>query len=265
LFDSNDFRSVIKEKVASFPSNGRGVYVKLAGALGIHTTSMSQIISGKKNLSMEHAALICDFLSFSDQEAEYFLLLVQLDRAGQSRLRDRLEIRLEQLRSESKELSNIVPSQTKLRLAQQAVFYSDWHYSAIRVLTSIDQFQTIDEISLKLNISKSVIESKVKFLIECGLCVEDKGRLKPGPNYTHLGSTSPLISKHHANWRVFAMQRHSSIMKEELAYSSLMSISKANSRRARELLAEAIKKINELRDDSEGEIVRCLGVDWVSL
>lgn len=264
-FTHNDFKLLIRSKIKDLPRGGHGGYSKLAKVLGIHTTSLSQIMAGTKPLSLEHASLICDFFSFSELEAEFFLLLVQADRAGNESLRERLENRIEKIRRQGNELSIIIPTNKSLTLEQQAVFYSDKNYSLIRVLSSLDAFQTVEAIANLIQLPPFVVAEKVKFLLQSGLCIQENGQIKPGPTYTHLDSDSAFISKHHANWRLHAMQRHPNLSKEELSYSSLLSLSKTDAKKVRSLFADIIKQTNDVRTHSEPEVLRCLCVDWVSV
>jgi uncharacterized protein (TIGR02147 family) len=265
FFDETDFRSLLRNQVSSLQTGRRGIYATLARVLGLHTTSLSQIMAGKKNLSLEHAAIICNFFDFSDIETQFFLLLVQFDRAGHPILKDTIEKQITKVREQSGELSEIVPSNTKLSLEQQATFYSDWQYSAIRILSSIDGHQTAVEISERLKLPRGKVSEKLKFLLGCGLCIEESGKIRPGPAYTHLDSQSPMISKHHANWRIQAILRHPDLEHDELAYSSPMSLSKADAVKISSLLKGVIKRANEIRTASQCETMRCLSIDWFGL
>ena len=265
IFTCSDFKSLIRSRIKGLPNGGHGSYSKLAKSMGIHTTSLSQILAGTKPLSLEHASLVCDFFSFGDLEAEFFLLLVQMDRAGNQSFRERLENQIEKVRRQGSELSVVIPSKQSLTLEQQATFYSDKNYSLIRVLSSLSDFQTMEAIANLIQLPQHIVAEKVKFLLQCGLCIQENGLIKPGPTYTHLDSDSAFISKHHANWRLHAMQKHPNLSKEELAYSSVLSLSKSDAKKVRNLFADIIKQTNEVRAESEPEVLRCLCIDWVSV
>ena len=57
-----------------------------------------------------------------------------------------------------------------------------------------------------LAIPPQKVAEVVRFLISTGLIVEKIGRLAMGPASIHLGSDSSMISKHHTNWRMRAIQ-----------------------------------------------------------
>jgi len=86
-----------------------------------------------------------------------------------------------------------------------------------------------------------------------------------GPQRTHLESTSPLIQKHHSNWRLKALQRSDSLDPEELMYTSPVSLSREDFKIIREDLVLMIKKVLDRVHPSPAEEVACLNIDffWV--
>jgi len=264
IYEFDDFRALVRAQLGA-SGEGRGVYAKMAKKLGIHSTNLSQILSGGKPLSMEQAARMTDYLGLTDHESEYFLCLVQYDRAGDGILKSKLSKQLKRLRGQRNDLSLALPHDQRLTKEQQMVFYSSWLYSAIRVLSSIPEFQSAEAIAQRLNLSRRELMERLKFLISTGLCEEKNGNISPGPSYTHLEASSPLISKHHSNWRVCAMQKHAHLKPSDLAYSSLMSISKKDALEIQARIGEMIKKINVIRGKSDCEELRMIGVDWIEM
>ena len=101
------------------------------------------------------------------------------------------------------------------------------------------------------------------FLIGHGLCIETEGQIRPGPQSTHLPSTSPLIARHHGNWRVKAMERHASLaLESELAYTSPMALSRTDAVMIRETLLQSIDQVVAIVDPSPSEATYCLNIDW---
>ncbi len=265
VFKFQDFRKLTRGLVSQMPGGGRGAYAKIADYLGMHTTSLSQILASKKPISLEAAVGLCEFFSLTEVEMEYFLLLVQKERAGTVKLREFFKRRLDKICEDRRDLSKVVPSEHVLTLEQEAIFYSDWHFSAIRVLSSIDGFQSVEKISERLNLPRGATSEKINFLVECGLCMKVDEGIRPGPAYTHLPATSPLISRHHANWRVQAMQRHPNLSHSEIAYSSLMSISDEDALKIQDKITDFVKGLNKIRGESKCETLRCISIDWFAI
>ena len=262
IYGFDQYREYILNLVKSKPNGGRGELLKIAKQAKIHTTTLSQILRGDRELSLEQAVSCAEYFGLTEPETRYFLLLVQYNRAGSKLLKDFLKKQVEELRQQRTELVNVVNRDRVLTDHEKAVFYSDWFYSAIRILASVPGFQTSESIANHLHLSRAVVSEALQFLLSAGLCVEENGKLAPGPKYTHLESTSRYVSRHHANWRIQALQRHSVLTSEELAYTSPMSVSEKGIHEIREILVETVKKVNSIREKSDCEKTYCLNLDW---
>lgn len=263
MLDTLDFREVIRMNLSQ--GQKRGANARLAAAIGIHTTTLSQVLNGSKPLSLEHAALICDYFAFSDSETEYFLLLVQLARAGNTALEKKIRNQIDKIRREARNLAKSLRSQSELGFEDQAIFYSDWRYSAIRILCSIDEYRSIDAIAEKLSLTRPEVKVRADFLVRVGLCSYDKGLLKPGPSYTHLPSDSPLISKLHGNIRVKSMDHHARLQDSDLVYSAFMAVSTDDVEKIRSVLKSAVERVNRIRENSGSESMQLLAIDWIKI
>ena len=87
IFEFEDYKKFVQSWIKASPSGGHGKYREIAKALSAHTTTISQVFNGEKDLTIEQAHLMAEFLGFNALETRYFLLLVQLERAGTHRLK----------------------------------------------------------------------------------------------------------------------------------------------------------------------------------
>lgn len=69
----------------------------------------------------------------------------------------------------------------------------------------------------------------------------------------YLPGDSSLISRHHANWRIHALQSLFAANSEDLHYSSVVTLSREDGARIREQLIQAIQKAKEIIKDSPEE------------
>ncbi|MBC7457066.1 MAG: DUF4423 domain-containing protein [Bdellovibrionaceae bacterium] len=265
MFDLEDFKVIIRQNLLKNKSPSRGAGARLAKGVGIHSTTLSQILAGTKPLSIEHASLIADYFSFTELESEYFLLLVQLDRAGNQSLVKKLKARIKKIQAETRDLSKILKNESKINLEEQAQFYSDINYSAIRVLSSIEKYDSLEKIADKLSLKRSQVKEMADFLVQIKLCEYQSDRLRPGPNYTHLPAKSPLISKLHSNARIKAMTYHSRLQDSDLCYSLLLSISEEDASKVFTLIKNMVQKLNKIREETEPQRVKLLTVDWIEI
>ncbi len=250
----------------SLPNKGRGELRRLSIATGIHSTTLSQAVKGGRPFSLEQVASICRYLGLNELETKYALFLLRADRAGTKVLRDIFEAELKALRKQALELVHVVKRDKVLSDSEKAFFYSNWYYSAIAVFSSIRSLQSAAALSARTGLSKQITNQAIDFLVKAGICVDQNGRIEPGTNSTHLESKSPLVSRHHGNWRIKAMERHPNLDQEiEIAYSSPMSISKEDAKKIRSLIVDLVRKIGAIRDPSPCEEGYFLNIDWIKM
>jgi uncharacterized protein (TIGR02147 family) len=262
LFEFDDYRTYLVARIKKMPHLGKGQSLKIANHLGIHPSLLSQITKGSRDFSLEQACDLTHYLGLTELETEYFMALVQYQRAGTPRLKKMNLKKIEKLRSKSLELVHRLPPDAVLDEAKQAFFYSHWLHSGIRLLTSIEGTQTIDTISDYFRIPKKKATDILKFLVDTNLCVKNNDQFHMGIKHTHLPADSTLVSRHHMNWRIKALERHSNIQTHELAFTSPVSLSKSDGPKVREILVEAVEKAMTVIDRSKSEKLACLNIDW---
>jgi hypothetical protein len=86
-----------------------------------------------------------------------------------------------------------------------------------------------------------------------------------GPARTHVPAESPLVARHHLNWRLKAMERFSTISDEELVFTSPMTLSRKDGRAVREAIAELIEKVSGVVERTDPEKLSVLNIDWIDL
>lgn len=256
LFQFLDYRAYLMAWISAQPNRGRGVRTALARAMGSPVSHISQVLSEVSHFTPEQAEEVNVFLGHSSEEAEFFLLLLHLERAGTPRLRQRLQSRIEEIRQRRLILRERLAVKDKVSEQDQARFYSSWHYAAIHILLTIERYQTKDSIARYLGLSIRRTSEVLEFLVSLGLASESAGCFKVGTAHIHLGNESPMISKHHVNWRlqaIRALDREDSM--KSLHYSSVVSISRADVTKIKTLLVKAIESAKAvIRDSKEEEL-----------
>ena len=145
IFDFDDYLSFINRWLESQPKSGRGMKQKVAKHLGISSTLVSFLFAGSKSFTMEQASDLADFMALSEKEAQHFLLLVEIDRAGNHRLKARLEKKLKEEKDQAKKIKSRVKKDHNLSLEQSAIYYSSWLFTGIRNLAAVEEFQSAEK------------------------------------------------------------------------------------------------------------------------
>lgn len=263
IYDFIDYKKYVNARLEMMPKQGRGEYARIAIAANANKATISQIFKGEKHLSPEQAIRVAQHFTLSPKETSFFLLLVNYQKAGSADLQQHLKNEIDHAIEINRELSERLPKTRELSPEERAVFYSSWMYSAVRVLSSIPPFHTKAEIAKRLRLPHPLLDQILETLLQTGLCVEKDGKILPGPQSTFLPAKSPLVSRHHGNWRIKAMERHPQLKgNEELAYTSPLSLSSADVLKIREILAKTIERVDEIVAPSDCERIFCLNVDW---
>ncbi len=265
LFESDDYRSYLHQYLESLPSQGYGQLAKIARALSLNPSTITLVLQGQKDFTSEQANDLCEYLEMTDLESDYFMTLVSLSRAGKPNLQARLQKQLSKIRERSKEVRSRIPEQVELDDDAKAAFYSQWYFSGVRLLTSIDQTHSPEAIAQRLQLPRSTVKRVLEFLVSTGLCVEKNGEFHLGPQSTHLGPESPHLSRHHQNWRLKSIEKSDRISKNELMFTCPASISKADFPEVRKVLMNTIEDCFKIIKPSPCEELACLNIDWFKI
>lgn len=262
IHEFTDYKKYFNSWVKSLPKDGRGEYRRVAEKLGVSTTMISQVFNGDKHLNLELASDLCDYLNLEDRETDYFFLLVEYARAGTYKLQQKLIARIKAAQNEAQTRASRLKNEKELTEDARAVFYSSWIYSAVRHLAALPTINDVQAIAERLNLPVTQVQRVLDFLVSEGLVLQESKKLQYGPRRTHLAPQSPLVSKHHQNWRILGFQKMVLTEPNNLFYTAPMSMSEETARVLRTELPLFIEKIDKLVVPSPSEVTRCLNIDW---
>lgn len=253
------------KKLLAPTGESRGMRTQLAENLGCNIGFISQVLGGDANFSLEHAMIIADFIKLTGQEREYFLLLVHLEKAGSKKLQDYYQKHIDEIVQKRAEIKSRVHTTKNLSEKDYLLYYSQWYFVAIHMLLSIPEFQTKQSVSNKLHLDSAIVDEVITFLVEKNLVIEDKGRFKTGPTRIHLNRSSPLISKHHTNWRLEALKTLSIKNEKNLHYSSVITMSATDAKKIKDILLKALEEVEVILKPSPDEEIFSLNFDMFEL
>ncbi len=264
IFDEKDYRKYLEARLGSKRSR-TGLRKKLAVAIQVHTTFVSQIMASQSHLSLEQAESCNTFFQHSEEESEFFILLVLRDRAGTKKLRDRFQRSIDAILKKRLNIKSRIEKSESIEREDREKFYSSFIYGAVHVLTSIPEFQTIDAIARAASLPVRRVKEILEFLSRIGLVNQESDRYISTSQHVHLESDSELILKHHANWRNQVVNRLHFKDPEDLHYSACISISKNDVPILREALLSQLKKNVEVISKSKEETAYILAIDFCKL
>ncbi len=247
-----------KEKRSGFRS-------RMAAALSCQPTFVSQVLSSTPNFSLEQGYVVSDFLGHSKDEKKYFLLLIEVARAGSKSLEKYFKSEIEEFKKRRLVLTERENRSLALPEITQAIYYSSWHFAAIHVALTVPELRRADSLSEYFRIPKKRILEVLDFLVKTQLAKKSGAEYLVGNVKVRLGNSSSNIIKHHTNWRNQAIESLERENENELHYSGAISLSDKDIISLKEKLLDFIQDCVHVVADSKEEKVFCLNLDFFNL
>lgn len=263
ILEYHRYQTFLGDWIKAQPKGGHGIRKKMAEAIQRQSVFISQVLHGDALLSLSQAQTLAGWMGLGRQETHFFMLLLEKERADTPALRGYFEEQMEAIREQNRHLrhriegqSGAIPEKDRLR------YYSAWYYGAIRILTAVPGFHSREAISRRLQLPLDIVTSTLEFLAELGL-VEQKGdQFHITSQDIFLGNDSHLISRHHSNWRLRAMQSLDRERTDEIHYSHAVVISVEDAARIKQQLMTAIEANRKLVANSGSEELFCVCLDF---
>ena len=237
----------------------------MAQAVNCQPSYISQVLNGAGDLSLEQGAQCHEILGHSALEAHCFMLLLQLARAGNSALQEYYSKQLLKAHEEHKFLQNRIDQKVGLSKRDQQTYYGNHLNALLHVALTIEDLRTPARLSQRFGLPLELVREALEFLVSAGLANEEEGSYTVGPKQIHLGRESKLVSRHHMNWRVKALENLDLASTRDLHYSSVISHSLEDAPRIRNILVQALAEIQKIVKDSPAEDVFVLNTDHFNL
>lgn len=261
IYEFKDYKKYLEARIARAPNQGRGQRKLLAEAVGCQTPFITHVLSGDYHFSLEQAEACSRWLGLNDSETEFFLLMVIRQRAGTRGLENLASRQLSNRREEEAVLKKRLNIRDEMSLEDQVIYYSHWYYSVIHMACRIPQLQTVDALMTQFGLSLNQVTSALEFLTEHRMIEKNKGGYKVLKPVLHLGKDSPLLSQHHSQWRLKAMQSFSRRDPADLSYSGVASLSREDYEWIRERLSRLLEEVVDRVKDSKDEMLASICFD----
>lgn len=127
IYQHENYRSFLKQALHERLGHKNLSLRAIARRLGMAPSHLSEILSGRKNLSLDRALMLAQFLKLNSRQSDYFVLLIQLEKAKDVKVKQSLLQKLKAL-NKSKNFHNL-----NIDLFNVLV---EWYH--LPILTSID-------------------------------------------------------------------------------------------------------------------------------
>lgn len=261
VFDFIDYKKFIVSHLDTPTKERSGRRSAMARSMGCKLAYLSRVLNADADLSLEQAEAACRFLTLSKLETSYFLALVAHARAGTSRLREYWLNEITRLKQERRSLKSRISFEQPLTESQRLIYYSHWYFVAIHVCVGIESVQTPEQIAKYLRLPLGTVLKTLRFLHGAGLIAKKGEAYFPTQKRLHVSKESPLVARHHLNWKLQAMENLAKESESDLHYSSVVSISKDDFEEIRAILFELIEKVRSKVARSKDEVLVCYALD----
>lgn len=253
LFREQNYKQFLTGRIQAYPAKGHGIRSELAQSLGCQTSYLSRVLNGDAHLSLEQALAAARFFELNQEETRYFLLLVQIARAGNHDLERHFQAQLDQIAQKRLSLKERLAVSEALSPEDHNTYFGNWYYSAVHALVSVPRYQELSELAKRLQITRAKTKEILDFLLSRGLIKKDKDRYLVGTRRLHLSAQSSMVSRHHTNWRMRAIHSLDTGREQDLHYSSVVTCTEKDALKIKTLMVEAIEKIRATVKDAKDE------------
>ncbi len=261
IFEHDNYRKIVQKWVYEQPKHGRGLYLKIAEYLGLDSSILSKILNGERELGIENAYLLADYMGLIPIEKEYFINLALLEKSSNHKFKKYVREKVDGIKKESQNISRRIQNEKKMDELEQSKFYSTWLYSAIWLKCSIGKGLSFNELLNEFSIQPETLTNIIEFLLQSGLLKSIDGKFQMGPTTVFVGKDSPMLIRHHMNWRMKSLERASALDKTDLMFTAPLTCSHKDFEKIKTKITQLIQEVSATAQASESETLVYFGVD----
>lgn len=242
-----------------------GKRLALAKALNVQTAYISQVLNGSAHLSVEQGLLAADYFGHTPEEKDFFLLLLQIGRAGTVELKEYFKGQIDKIIQKRLVIKNRLKDTQQISKEDQVKYYSRWYYLAIHMAVSVPHLQNKESLLEFFKLPLEKVSEATEFLLNTGLIEQKNGRYRVGDVHIHLANDSENILKHHSNWRLQALKKVDDYDPKNLHYSVVYSVSKKDAQKIKDEIIKLIQSNLKIVAPSKEETLYCNTIDFFEL
>jgi uncharacterized protein (TIGR02147 family) len=262
IYEARTYRDVVKGALAAEgEAHRRGAVRRLATFLRCHSTYVSQVTKGKADFSVDQATRFCLYARLPDDQAEFFLDLLQRDRAATKEARSHFQGRLDRRVAEQQDMKKRWRVAEALTAEQESKYYAAWIPQAVHLHCQLPGVHTPESLAGSLGITAEQTRRTLADLAVLGLVESTAKGWQSRRDSVHLGKDSPNFVRSHVNWRLKTIaDATTGGAMPGTHYSSVISMSEKTAREIDRLILDHLEKTRDaiLPSPPERLYVYCL-------
>ncbi len=262
VYQFKNYRDYLQSRLGEGRRTGQKQ--RLAEALNCQPAHLSQVLKGKTHLSVEHAFRVNDFFAHNEFEGDYFLNILQANRAGTVEMEKYFLKKAKALKDEAVNLKkNMSVKHREISENEKAVYYGDFHYALADVAASLPQVKTVENIARILDVELEIAEKVIQFLIKLGLVKKNQKGLHAGAGHIFLDKNSPHIKKHHLNMRLHGLrQLEKRVLPTDIRYATYFTLSEDDAFAIKQEILALMDRNLKRVEASKEETLYCNIIDF---
>jgi hypothetical protein, TIGR02147 len=263
VLQSQNYREVLRNEIVERTKKNPQFSLRAFAALmGMPASNLSEVLNGKKNISVERAYSISEKLKFSVKEREYFVSLVQMETTKSETLKVEL---MEKVRTLNPRVQSQNIAIDNFRMI------SEWFHFAILELLLAEKYDfNVKSAAKSLGISTYQVETAISRLIRLGLVAETvSGAYKVKNADVLVDATIPAqaLRSFHQQMLEKAMESlETQTPQEKIVGTETLAFDKADLAEANKIIEECFQKIIGLsRKSKKRNSVYHLGIQFFNL
>ena len=261
VFEFHAYRKFLQHLVQA--QEKRGILSHWAAAMQCQLSYLSRVVKAEVHLTPDQAFRLANFWQMTEEEKEYFLLLVDEERAGDPQLIKHLAAKRQKILTRRETIAERVNNRQPLATLDDITYHSSWEWTAIHFATSVPALQTVDALSKKFSLAPDRVREILETLSKQNYVRKDEKKWIYQSGAGHLPKSSPLLQFEHFHWRMKAL---ADAQKNQSAhFTSLHTMSKKDFAHLRQLLTNYIETYTQVASPSEPEevVVFCADLFYV--
>lgn len=263
IFTDLDYRKILTRLLENDPRGGSKS--RLARAMGCQPAYLSRVLNEEAHLNTDQIAKAARFFSFSEEEADYWMMTLLENRAADRDTKAIFRSKALKIKEQVSELKSRLKVKDTLPSELEAVYYSHPIYQAFHIAIRVPSLQKSETLATGFGCTQKRAQKILRQLEQMGLAKERDGLWTATQSHLHLGTESPWLARMHTNWRMKTIEHLSQAANDSVHYSSVISCSKKDLEQIKEIFIQALKDVRTLVKKSPDETVAHYSVDFFEL
>lgn len=257
IYDFNSYKDYLEIDISA-----RRLTLKdLCEKTGIQPPYLTKVLKHDAHLTEEQVFSIARFFELSDEEEDYFLLLLRFakanDRTYKSKLKNKI---LEARERKNKLLSNgeMLPQSNSDTMRLIEYFLSPNQQILFKALHIPKYRNSPYLLCQKLEILEEEIDNGLERLDKLGFIQRPGTRIQVLRHEPMLQAGHGLLAHHHRNWRIEAMKRYFPKHSENLKVTATLALDSKTMLQLKQKLQKLVEEMNQVasQDESPSQVVQ---------